>query len=421
MKRITIWTFGAIALSMALMRPDVQGAEPVPVGSAFAISTSGDDDETLSALAYNSVDNRFLVAWGQGPTFVPSGEEDDVMGQLVNPNGTLFRRPIAISTAMAEQIRPTVAYSPSDNRFLVAFRDRRNGTQDIFAQVVLRSGRLVGSNFAISTALGDESRPDLAYDPVNNRYLAVWEDSRNGPRDIFGQIIDTDGTLVGENFLISGAAGIQERAHAAYNAVSQRFLVVWADFRNHPISGADIHAQFVDPNGALDGESFSISSDAPGDQFRPHLAYDGVDDLFLVAWTDCRNDIANCMAHKGPGTDIFAQVVLGDGTLSGSNFPIAADPAAAFRSPVAFSPTDRVFLVVWTDGRNFETAENDIFMQAVNADGTLLGGNIPVVNAASDQLRGNVAYDTVDDKFLVTYTDHALGTADLFGQFVNLQ
>jgi hypothetical protein len=263
---------------------------------------------------------------------------------------------------------------------------------------------------------------------VNNRYLAVWQDGRNitpsnKGTDIFGQLIQTDGGLVGSNFPISTAPRMQDRVKVAYNSVAQYFLVVWSDFRDLTISGGDIFGQIVDPEGTLIGANFPIST-APGDQFRPNLAYDPDHNRFLIAWIDCRNAVGviDCQQGEREGTDIYGQVVAGDGTLVGPDFAIGIGEWPQYRPNVVYSPVDKLFQVVWVDERNNEVGASgiDVFRQVITPDGTFLGGNTPVTFALKTQTRPVQAYNSIEDTILVVYGSLTNDPSDIVGQFMSL-
>lgn len=415
--KISRWT-SLFGLAFTLIGKPVEAQEPVTVGDPFVISDAI-GDQTLSAPAYNSVNNIILVAWGDTRNQAVSAL--DIFGQMLKPDGTLLGSSFAASELPGSQGRSAVGYSPISNRFLVALPHKppTGAEQDgIFGQIVTGKGRLVGVNFTIATDRRRRDRPSVAFDPVNNRFLVVWEDSRNGQTtDAFGQLVNPDGTLVGVNFVISDEPEAQERVDVVYNSASQQFLAVWVDFRNSATTGGDIHAQFIDPSGALIGPDLALVTEA-GDQFRPHLAYDEINDRYLLAWTDCRNDVAVCSAHSPQGTDVFAQLLAGDATPIGPNIPIATDPDQQYRSLVAFNPQDQVYLVSWTDERN--SPDINIFVQALNFEGTLLGGNTGLT-APNDQVRADVIYNPAKNNFLVTHTSlDAEGDADIHGRFVTV-
>ncbi len=413
--RTSLWV-SLFSLAFALVGNPVEAQEPVTVGDPFVISEAV-GDQTLSAPAYNSVNNIILVVWGD--TRNQAVSVLDIFGQMLKPDGALIGSSFAVSELPGSQGRSAAGYSPISNRFLVALSHKPPRPEDdaILGQIVVGQGRLVGVNFPIATDRRRRDRPSVAFDPVNNRYLVVWEDSRTGQTtDAFGQLVSPDGTLVGVNFVISDEPEAQERVDVVYNSASQQFLAVWVDFRNSGTTGGDIHAQFIDPSGALIGPDLALVTEA-GDQFRPHLAYDEINDRYLLAWTDCRNAVAVCSAHSPQGTDVFAQLLAGDATAIGPNIPIADDPAEQYRSLVAFNPQDQVYLISWTDERSLDT---DIFVQALDFEGTLLGGNTGLV-APNNQVRADVIYNPAKNNFLVTHTSFSVeGDADIHGRFVTV-
>ncbi|HEC34123.1 MAG TPA: hypothetical protein ENI37_05335 [Chloroflexi bacterium] len=55
----------------------------------------------------------------------------------------------------------------------VLWRDKRSGTNyDVYGQVVNTDGTLSGTDFAINTDAGDQRPKDLLYDPNANHFLA---------------------------------------------------------------------------------------------------------------------------------------------------------------------------------------------------------------------------------------------------------
>jgi hypothetical protein len=109
----------------------------------------------------------------------------------------------------------------------------------------------------------DQSEPAIAYDELNDRFLAVWTDSRflaiNGT-GIYGALFEaSDGTIISNSLVISDGLGDQSQAKVAFDDQSDRFLVVFTDFAS---GVANISGQFVDGAGAgtLDaGGNFPIS------------------------------------------------------------------------------------------------------------------------------------------------------------------
>lgn len=170
-----------------------------------------------------------------------------------------------------------------------------------------------------NTASG--TNPSIAVDDTSSprKFLVAWEDMRDGANTkIYGQLINSGGGLYNSNRIISfqDSAGSgsndavivnsrQTRPTVSYDAVNQRFFVMWQDERNSSTSMAniDLFGQFVNLDGSLSGANYSISS-AASNQLAPAISYDPYFKRFLAVWKDARN-------INPPGTtasDIYGQL-----------------------------------------------------------------------------------------------------------------
>lgn len=95
---------------------------------------------------------------------------------------------------------PALAFDGTN--FLVVWDDGRGGyNRDIYGARVTPAGTVLDSNgIAISTALADQWRPAVAFDGTN--FLVVWEDQRNGPDDydIYGARVTPAGAVLDPNW-----------------------------------------------------------------------------------------------------------------------------------------------------------------------------------------------------------------------------
>jgi hypothetical protein len=299
--------------------------------------------------------------------------------------------------------------------FVFAFLSTGNPTAGGTASStgMLAAGTL-GGNIGIATAPGAQQQPSLAYSQDSDRYLAVWQDYRNGaPSRIYGQFIAGNGTFIGGNFLlsdISNATANQFLPSVAYNKASQEFLVVWADERDMAITGANICGRRLSATGAFRSTDFAISS-APRDQLQPRVDCNPQANECLVVWTDKRT-------FETSATDIWGQRVAGDGSLLGQDFKIAGAPGYQWRPVVASGDSPSRFLVVWYDG-SISANSYDISGQVVES-GVLLGSNLAISSAPGDQFRPAVAYNSQDREFLVLWFDFRAGAkSEIYEQRVS--
>ncbi len=264
-------------------------------------------------------------------------------------HGTLSGSNFAISNAVNSQTNPAIAYSSANQRFLVVWDDLRDaGSTDIYGQLVNADGTLNGSNIPISTAPNGQSDPAIAYDSVNQRFLVVWSDARRSTgRDIYGQLVNADGALIGPDFAVPNTNNYYYINPAiAYDSANQRFLVVFSSYSSIDID-YDIYGQLINANGAITGSIFAIS-EAVTDQMYPHVAYDIANQRFLVVWEGFQT------------FSIYGQYVNANGTLSGSNFVINND-ANRQRSPkVAYNSNYANLLVAFVTQISGEIPITDI-------------------------------------------------------------
>jgi len=313
--------------------------------------------------------NQFLIIWSDcriNPSYCQYGKNDyhDIFGQIININGNCQGNniPIKIESAnfTGEQF-PAGVYNPNKNEYLLVWQGHKNFLEgndsyfqqegyDIWGQRISSSGQLIGGPFKISKlssvdnspknicygnvprdpAQCDDNQwhPRIAYSPTSRRYLVVWHDGRMRARhyhqnpgywedsndkttfkDIYGQILDDEGNLVGENFPVSldpnnndfiypgNAKKIQQYPDIVYDSKRNRFLVVWEDARldpnpnPHPLNQQydrlllNIYGGIFDTNGNKIGENFliSLNNDQEAERY-PKIALSQNNDAFLVVW-----------------------------------------------------------------------------------------------------------------------------------------
>jgi len=230
------------------------------------------------AAAYPAVvygGSQFLVVWS----------DDDIVGVRVSTGGKVKETSaFSITTALAHQGKPTAAFDGVN--YLVAWDDHRNTTAspDVFSSRVSAGGKvLTPKDVDVSQLPSAYSvAPAAAFDGTN--YLVVWADQRGGNENIYGARISPAGKVVTLGIAISTAIGDQGYPAVAFDGT--RYLVVWQDKRGTTLE--DIHCGRVDKAGkVLDKAGVVLTTDAKA-QMRPAVTFDG-SGTFLVVWQDARN------------------------------------------------------------------------------------------------------------------------------------
>ena len=120
-------------------------------------------------------------------------------------------------------------------------------------------------------------QPEIAY--ASDRYLIVWnEQSSSTGDDVFGQLINTDGTMHGAIISISTGSGYQSNPRVTGG---NDFLVVWEE-------NGRIYGQRISTQGQLIGPNFQISDTSSNDRQSPDIATGS--DNYLTAWMQYNNN-----------------------------------------------------------------------------------------------------------------------------------
>ena len=340
------------------------------------------------SISHDVLNNKYLAVYNE-----QDGYDFYVSGQILNADGTPLGGELTVSGCNWLNSGPSVAGAVygGESSYLVTWEDN----SIIYGQLIdADSGATAGGKITISdldaNAYGTQS---LAYDQVNNRFLVVWDDYRDASKDIYGQLVNSDGTLAGGNFVICGNGSDQYEPAVSYGG--GKYLVVWRDMRNGVV--ADIYGQMINPDGSLyptAGDTvtnFAVCS-AGYNQERPKAAFDSANERFLVAWQDYRNN----------NYDIYSQVVNSDGTLSGDGIVVSNAPDSQQNHTVAYDSRLEKFLVAWDDQRN---TYQEIYGQYIKPGSGPEGNNFPISDLEEmNQVNPWAVYNPAAGEFIAAYT-----------------
>ncbi len=450
---------------------------------------SGDIDAFSPEIAYNSLNNEYMVSWQADDTDTPGIIDGDLemFAQRIDASdgsdiGSEFRVSDANGTGTTDSstTNPMIAYNSVNNEFLITWDSADTDTVGIFPgegeifgqRLNAATGVEVGANdFRISSVGGtgngdvDAAEPAVAYNSVDNQYLVVWEADDidvpgilPGENEIFGQLLDgVDGSEIGVDFRISDAGGTGNQDVAAgdpsvaYNSIDNEYLVVWrADDIDVPgiiDEEFEVFGQRLSPDGSEVGTNDFRISDINGNgvlsegDVEPEVAYNSTDNEYLVVWATEDTDTAGIVAGE---VEVFGQRLAADGAELGANdFRISdaggdGNPDIEASEPdVAYNVVDNLYLVVW-DGNDTDTPgiienESEIFGQLINAvDGSEVGVNdfrisdVGGDGTNTDAREPTVAHNNLDNEFLVVWEADDTDTPgvqesedEVFGQRLN--
>jgi hypothetical protein len=332
-----------------------------------------------------------------------------------------------ICYASHSQLDPEITLDTYGGAYVV-WVDTRDGPQsDIYAQHVTASGSRIWyhTGIPICVADGDQEEAALVPDDAGGAII-VWTDRRGEDADIYAQRVDRHGTaLWEENGIVVSDASNDQYDPTIIRDGEGGVIVVWTDGRNFGLDySLDLYAQRLDANGnKLWASSGLAVYEGPGSQSKPDVLTDGSGGAF-VAWQDTRND-----SFEQPyDYDIFAAHVRGAGSVAWDR-EIVEVLYSQFDVRLVPDPEGGI-LLFWSDDRDQDELERDIYGSRCRADGGLL---VPsdtgrsIVQRTNSQTLAEVVTDGSGGAILFWYhnngVDHDIKAqrlnADLESQWVS--
>lgn len=359
------------------------------------------DQQTVPAVVAASTSAGCLVVFADSRT-------DDITGQRTNSTGVPGPPLLAVSTPLGDQRQPSPAYNSQDGEYLVVWHDERAQNWDIWGQRVDVDGTILGASFVICSDPHDQQNPTVTYCPDTNRYLVAWDDYRSAEGDIYGQVVDADGSLNGDNVVIAAVGTTGRHApRLAYNPISGEFFVVYT----YAAENGNIRGRRLGVDGVPLAAEIDIAVGGT-DQGYPDVACRTLEaggGDYLVAWRD----------EDGTQRDIRGQRLSQSGSLLGG-LDLCTNAASQWTPAVAYSPVDDRYLVVWSDDRDSAAQGRDIYGRQVSGAG-VRGDEFAVSTAAENQYAPAITYSRGPGLFIVAWSDarNEWTAPDIFGQRVS--
>lgn len=327
-----------------------------PIAENFPITSVGG---VTPDVVFNATANEFFVVYSRGGIFAQRVASD---GALLGGEITIF--------AGSSQTNPAVAYNSTDNEYLIVWAQSSGGVRGL---VVDDAGTPLTSPFFLSGSLSGAGNPAVTFNAATNQYFVVWDafasPSFPSIADIFGRVVNADGSLPGSILALTTAIEIQAFPSVTVNPATNEYFVLWWDNRNTGTTFGDIFGQFINADGSLSEGNLAVST-LPFNEGVPSVAHDPATNQYLAVWVG--------QPSGGPPiVDVFGRLLAEDGSPLGDAFQISTSGKAEFFVAVEVDPTDNLFLIAWPDQRNADVSDTDIF-------GHLIDISAPFTSAATD-------------------------------------
>ncbi len=338
---------------------------------------------------------------GAGPAALAAQEAPEIgpAAPAMTPAFPVYGSEIVVSALDNEQNLPRAAYNSKHDEYLVVWHNKwGGGNRDIYAQRVSGSGKLL-SWFTVTAGPTSRAQPDVAYDPVHDRYLVVWVRDANGDGsnwDVWGRLVDWNAPGSYAEFRICDWTTKQWNPRVAYAGTQQEFMVVW--WTEHPTLPGYTSGRRIRPDGEMPWGPFLISSHLTQNRVGPGIAYNQARNEYLVTY------------HNG--VDIFGARLAGDGTLiGGGEFGIAGWPDAETNPAVAACREFDRYLVTWESNQG---GNKNLYARLVLGDGSP-AAVFQIWETSAAEIYGDVACDQSGRQFLVAWQQQYSSTSGPFG------
>jgi len=382
-------------------------------------------------IAYNSVDNEFLVVWEQ----VDDSLNYDIYGRILDgttgqPKGDVF--PILVDDSVDLQA-PETAYNPTDNQFVVICRVSSNN--EVYGQLVA-NGEPTGTDFLIGRSSGPTFFDPAArarvvsicYKPAGNEWF-VGMTPNESAAFLF---LTSNGEPVID---LMENLGRGTNPATAWSTGSNVGILAYEDRRTRDTGSENLSCFLVDVDGYPLSEEPILLRDQANAEEAPQIAYNSDDDQFLVVWDERLSWADDSGGARA--TDTFGQIVGTDGTLIGEPIPVEGSTPYTLRQDVEYSPSAGVYLVVWKGDDNNSFAFADINGRIVNRDGSMPADKFLIYDAGDDDTSdpdNEQYYDesklpvvavNSEGRFFVVWeeagTNRNPEERDIMGRFVNVE
>ena len=207
---------------------------------------------------------------------------------------------------------------------------------------------------------------------------------------------NVDLTLIGVEIPVSTATGTQSLPEVAYDDINNRYIVVWRDDRGTGLES--IYAQLIDSTGSLINSEVLITTE---NFERAVVAFGSTSGKYLAV-------------YAASFDSLYGQFIDKDGNLSGAAFEI--NNTSGMIPSISYNSHNNTFLVVY---RIYANNGHDIYGRRIDGStGALIGGEIAIATSSDDENAPSTAYNNDANQWLVTWVRYGVEGGNI-AQIIN--
>ena len=335
-----------------------------PLGPEFNISNPSVESAGAASAAADSHTGRYFVAWTKN-------RASQLVGRLIDRDGTSLTQEIGISDATLSDVSPVVTHNAGLREYLVVWGSVTCCTplqHHLLAQRVSAAGDKIGGVITLWNGF-HLFQPSAACSSRSGACLVAWPATfpTSGTR---ARLIAPGGFPVGPEVMLASDGGLSTAV--GYAPDTDHYLVAWDE-------SAGLRGRRLDPTAVpIDAVSFGISGPQ---SYEPVLAYNPTDREFGVLFSH---------PSYPPYTDgspyVAAARVQQDGNVDFKGIFVRGRIQGA---SLAFDSRDRAYLAAW--GRADET----------HGVGTFMSRNLVPITPADFAGGYQITYNPAVDEYLL--------------------
>jgi len=252
----------------------------------------------------------------------------------------------------------------------------------------------------------DRNKPAIAYNWQHDEYLIVWHNTwPSGLRDIYARRVSGDGQLLSW-FAVSAGSNDRAQPSVAYNAINDEYLIVWMYNTNGDGTTYEIWGRTVAWNGAYQNPEFQIITFPNRTFWTPRVVWNNQHNEYFVVWnaydatTLQPTDVAHAILDKD-GNKLYGTIISSADTPHNSN--------------VTYNIATDEYLMVW---RYMTGANGNIHAARISASSGVIvnpPGVITISSASDDEL--NPAITTNEqNRYMVVWQRYVSSDWDIYGR-----
>ncbi|MDO6683791.1 cadherin domain-containing protein, partial [Oceanobacter sp. 5_MG-2023] len=334
---------------------------------ALGNTTGHDFDPQITAVGS---DGAYVVTWNGAD----SANDYSIFVQAFKADGSFNGDTVQLE-APGNTTYPQITAVGTDGAYVVTwYGDDSDGDYSIFVQAFKADGSFNGDTVQLEVpgnTTADDWYPQITAVGTDGAYVVTWYGADSGGDDsIFVQAFDADGSLSGTTVQLEALGN-----NAGHDLLPQitsvgsdgAYVVTWYGYDGVGYGGnTSIFIQAFNAEGSLDGSTVQLEAlgNTTGEDYAPQITAVGSDGAYVVTWygEDSNNDYS-----------VFVQAFDADGSFNGATVQLEAlgnTTGDDYDPQITAVGSDGAYVVTWY-GENSD-GNNSIFMQAFNADGSLV-------------------------------------------------